>query len=65
MRGQIGKNTFTGKARKELLGWVRYCSEEDSGVSIHGWQQNPVEKGLGGDSVCPSAYQNEHGFPLP
>lgn len=25
----------------------------------------PSEEGVGGDSACPSAYQNEHGFPLP
>lgn len=38
------RQAFTGKAWKELLGWVRDCLEEDSGVYIHGWQQDPAEK---------------------
>lgn len=25
----------------------------------------PSEEGVGGDSACSSAYQKEHGFPLP
>lgn len=40
-----GRQAFTGKAWKELLGWVRDRLEEDSGVSIHRWQQDPAEKG--------------------
>ena len=40
-----GRQAFTGKAWKELLGWVTDHLEEDSGVSIHGWQQGPAEKG--------------------